>query len=91
MRLPFPRCKFADINTPQQQISHVASEIIEVLTAETDIERDREMMDVLHSCCTYFEIRESTGLGPGYVQDLRDWIVSKNIARGYYSDKNLQL
>jgi hypothetical protein len=90
MRLPFPRCKFADINTPQHQIAHVASEIIEVLTAETDIERDREMMDVFHSCSTYFEIRESE-VGPGYVQDLRDWIVSKNIKRGYYSDKNLQL
>jgi hypothetical protein len=56
------------------------------MLAESDIERDREAMDLFHAVSTYFEIRESElgCLGPRYVSDLREWTVEKNRKRGYY-------
>lgn len=92
MKGHFPAVKFAIINTPEKQMSHVLSEAREVESesyddfgfSNKDVEWakvDEEMADLLHSCETYFRIREREGLN---VDELFANVVEKNRKRGYY-------
>jgi NTP pyrophosphatase (non-canonical NTP hydrolase) len=83
----YPRYKFADINTPEDQLFHVAGEVQEALKATNQAENDAEaseldaeIADVEASCQTYWDIRAKQGLD---VDAVRRATAEKNKARGY--------
>lgn len=88
MHFNFPETIFVEKNSSADQIKHVLSEAKEV---KAEIDRaggnmsnvDLEMMDLLHSCETYFRMR-TAGLGAKYVRGLIDQVQEKNAARHYY-------
>ena len=82
MKGHFPQIKFVKINSRYKQVIHVLSESKEVSGAKGDHELDMEIADLLHSCETYFRIRENEGLD---VEALFRKIVEKNQVRGYYA------
>lgn len=91
MKFNFPETIFVEKNSAAEQAQHVLSEAKEV-KAEIDRSEgrdiskiDMEMMDLLHSCETYFRIR-TTGRGAKYVRGLMDQVQEKNAARNYYRD-----
>jgi hypothetical protein len=87
MTYHFPRTHFADTNTLQEQLTHIAGETCEALRASAKREGiDRiteEILDVLHSCETALWIIESEH-GPRYVHDKMQSVINKNLDRGYY-------
>ena len=91
MRYIFPRCRFADTLTLEQQSRKMLQEAYEVESAilpgwdGTDAEWHEEILDLLHACETACWILEKEH-GPGYVHDLRDRVALKNLERGYYGD-----
>lgn len=84
----FPKAKFVQEVSSRKQITHALGEICEVYDALTEnepIQRiDEEMADLLHSCETYFHIRELEGAD---VAAIFAGVVEKNWARGYYEPK----
>ena len=87
MHYNFPRVRWVEINTPNQQIQHIDEEHSEIMRAETVAETDGEVMDKLHSCETYFRIREREGLDVGAVKRVT---LDKNRDRGYYDSEPKQ-
>lgn len=79
----FPPVKFVDINTVNKQLEHVQSEAMEVRYALYQHRIDEEMADLLHSCETYFRIRQREGSD---IHQIFNQVVEKNRARGYYDD-----
>lgn len=84
----FPEAKFVREASAARQLEHVISETIEVAIARINHERinrvDEEMADLLHSCETYFRIRELEGVD---IAAIFEAVVEKNRARGYYEPK----
>lgn len=88
MTFNFPETIFVKKNTPLEQLSHVLSEAEEVrkeLKASTGNLSliDLEMMDLLHSCETYFRIRQGVR-GEQFIQELVAKVQEKNAVRFYY-------
>ena len=81
MNYNFPKICFVDTNSTFQQAMHAFSEANEVVRTKTDHELDIEMADLLHSCETYFRIRERDGAD---VEGIFADVIDKNIARCYY-------
>lgn len=85
----FPETIFVEKNTTTEQLEHVISEAYEVRKELADHDQpetqllDLEMMDLMHSCETYFRKRTSDR-GKVYVDMLIDQTVEKNARRGYY-------
>jgi NTP pyrophosphatase (non-canonical NTP hydrolase) len=82
----FPEVKFANTNNSYEQAEHVIAEALEVLAeiceGKIDWHKvDMEMADLLHSCETYFRIREREGTDNTKTFDA---VIAKNRARGYY-------
>lgn len=83
----FPEARFVRENNNLEQLDHVASEAKEVadVIVSNEIEKvDEEMADLLHSCETYFKIRELEGAD---IEAIFASVVKKNRARGYYEPK----
>jgi nitrogenase molybdenum-iron protein alpha/beta subunit len=86
----FPRCRFADENTLQHQLSHVASEMCEALRASHSEGIDRtteEIMDVIWSAETALWIIEKEK-GPRYVELCKQSVIEKNRKRNYLQEGN---
>ncbi len=81
MKGHFPVIRFVRENSIYEQLMHVQSEAIEVKYALYQHRVDEEMADLLHSCETYFRIREREGLD---VEATFAKVVEKNSRRGYY-------
>jgi len=81
MNYNFPKICFADTNSNFQQAMHAVSEANEVVRTKTDHELDIEMADLMHSCETYFRIRERDGVNVEYIFAE---VVVKNSERGRY-------
>jgi hypothetical protein len=93
----YPRCKFADKNTLQEQLVHIRSELREVNQAMRKLRMARnpkphlvdrlleELHDLSHSTQTMMDIvvRDYPGADPQAI-----WlaVIEKNKARGYYND-----
>ncbi|ABO51122.1 hypothetical protein Dred_2612 [Desulforamulus reducens MI-1] len=79
----FPAVKFVASNSVPKQLFHIVSELIEVANAtqENQNRTDEEMADLLHSCETYFRIREREGVD---VRHIFLKVIKKNIVRDYY-------
>ncbi|MEW5952647.1 MAG: hypothetical protein AB1815_02655 [Bacillota bacterium] len=80
MNYNFPATRFATENTRLEQFRHIMSEMEEAQEAN-DVELDEEVMDILHSCETYFRMREAQGIDVGKIKVV---VEAKNMARGYY-------
>lgn len=96
MKFNFPQTVYVLRNTPGDQIDHILSEVDEIEELGPELEYacrgtqdetlrkiDLEVMDLLHSCETFFRIL-SLARGRGYVQGLFDEVMQKNLDRGYY-------
>ena len=82
----FPKVKFADENTPEKQIQHIYSEMVEFMREYNNGKKgllDEELMDCWHSIETYFRIRQRQGIDIAAVHAA---VVKKNRDRGYYVD-----
>jgi len=79
----YPKTRFSDEATPEEQFRHIISEFNEALTAKSLEERDRELADLEHSIETYFDIREKQGID---IDQVRREVMNKNHKRGYYYD-----
>lgn len=78
----FPEVKFVRTNTKEEQVGHILSEAVEVYYALLDKKGlDEEMADLLHSCETYFRIRQREGCD---VHKVFSRVIEKNRKRGYY-------
>jgi len=82
MQRLYPRTKFADMATLEQQFEHVREEFIEAVKADGRGERDEELADLEHSIQTYFDIRAKQGID---VDGVRQAVIEKNKRRGYYA------
>ena len=76
----YPRLKFADTFTVNEQIDYIRDELWEAMEAVSDRERDAEISDVEQAIQTYWDIRAKQGLD---VDAVRAGTVEKNKARGY--------
>ena len=81
MNYNFPKICYANTNNNFQQAMHAVSEAEEVVRVRNDHELDMEMADLLHSCETYFRIRERDGAN---VKAIITDVVNKNTIRNYY-------
>ena len=86
MNFNFPRSRFADSNTIDDQVSHIMGEACEVARASYEADLDAtvmEIFDIIHSCETAMWIiaREK---GFGYIFDMKIAVERKNRLRGYY-------
>lgn len=83
----FPETKYVNINTSRMQITHILSEANEVKDAihcaESQERTDEEIADLMHSCETYFRIRQNEGAD---IHQIFSRVVGKNMVRGYYDD-----
>jgi len=79
----FPKAKFVDENTLDEQFNYIRSEFIEAVRAEGMGERDEELADLWHSIETYFRIREKQGIA---VSEVINHVKQKNGLRGYYEN-----
>ena len=77
----YPKTRFVDENTLDEQFDHICSEYREAVMAEGKGDRDEELADLEASIQTYWDIREKQGLD---VDALRKAIIEKNRRRGYY-------
>jgi len=81
----FPTVKYVWVNTLNQQMDHVLSEVVE---ATQDLingrlgDMDMEVMDIIHSCETLLRMREAKGID---LESVRKAVVEKNGYRGYYN------
>ena len=81
----YPRIKFADSNTVEQQLEHIRSEVVEAIQAynmDKLGDMDIELHDILQSVETLQRMREeragvSTAKG-------KEVMIQKNIKRRYY-------
>jgi hypothetical protein len=78
----FPKCRFVDISSEEQQFDHIKSEYMEAVKARGAGERDEELMDLWHSIESYFRIREAKGID---VQLTITQTIDKNKLREYYT------
>lgn len=62
MQRLYPRTKFADITTLDEQFEHIRSEYCEAVMADGMGHRDEELADLEHSIQTYFDIRAAQGI-----------------------------
>lgn len=62
-----------------QQLNKIVEEASEAIKAR--IERDYEIMDLLHACETYLRMREEQGID---LKKIKDYVIKKNKERGYY-------
>lgn len=83
----FPKCRFVDISSQEQQFDHIKSEYMECIKADGAGELDSELMDLWHSIESYFRIREAKGID---VMLTKANCVYKNAHRSYYTDAELQ-
>ena len=81
MNYNFPKICYADTNNNFQQALHAVSEAEEVVKTRNTAELDMEMADLMHSCETYFRIRERDGAD---VDAIFAEVVEKNTVRDYY-------
>ena len=81
MKYNFPKICYADTSSNFQQAMHAVSEAEEVVRVRSDHELDMEMADLLHSCETYFRIRERDGVNVDFIFAE---VVEKNTVRDYY-------
>ena len=81
MNYNFPKICYADTNNNFQQAMHAVSEADEVVRVKDGYELDMEMADLLHSCETYFRIRERDGAD---VDAIFSEVMEKNTVRDYY-------
>jgi len=84
MHYQFPPVRWADTNTPYQQLEHIREEHGEAWQAMLkghlgDV--DDEVMDLYHSCETYFRVRERMGID---VDAVLKRTQDKNHDRGHY-------
>lgn len=94
MNFTFPETIFVAKNSPLEQIAHVLSEAKEV---EDEIKKsggsladiDLEMMDLYHSCESYFRNRQKVR-GKPYIKELVNAVENKNYRRGYYVDAGMK-
>lgn len=83
MHYNFPEIK----NKPAsliQQLNKIIEEASEAIKARDEIERDYEIMDLLHACETYLRMRESQGID---LEKIKSFVISKNKQRGYYKEE----
>ena len=83
----FPKTKFVNENTLDEQFSHIKSEYMEAVRAQGMGERDEELMDLWHSIESYFRMREAQGVD---VMLTRSQTVYKNAQREYYAVGELE-
>ena len=82
MNFNFPRAKFADSNTIEDQVLHIVSESIEAANESDPELQAMEIMDCLHSCETALRIlEEQHGIG---LDSIIAEVEHKNRVRGYY-------
>lgn len=84
----FPRIKFADTNTADEQVQHIYSEMVEFMKEHNRDKRglrDEELMDCWHSIETYFRIRQAQGID---VHAIHTQTIKKNRVRGYYDGES---
>ena len=77
----FPKSKFVDTNTLEEQEEHIRSEFVETQKAEGQGEKDIEYMDLWHSLETYFRMRQAQGID---VHAVAAVVIEKNAVRDYY-------
>lgn len=80
----FPKIKFANTNTIDQQVQHIYSEVVEAMqdyNKGMTGDMDMELMDLYHSIETYFRIRQKQGID---IHATHAAVVKKNAERGYY-------
>lgn len=77
----FPEVKFVQENNSAKQAIHVFSEAEEARAEFCQEKLDEEMADLLHSCETYFRIRQKEGLD---IYKQFKSVITKNAMRGYY-------
>lgn len=77
----YPRIKFANRNTLDEQFDHICEEYREAVLADGKGHRDEELADLEHSIQTYFDIRASQGID---INAVRQAVIEKNRIRGYY-------
>jgi hypothetical protein len=83
----FPATKWARTAKASEQKDHVISEFIEMLTADSQLKKLEEAIDLYHSLETYFRILERDEIDiPGHFRK----VYKKNKARGYYENLDTQ-
>lgn len=86
----FPKVKFVDTNTPEQQLEHIRSEVVEAIREQLKGMQgltDLEVADIWHSCESYFRIREKQGIS---VNEVVGVTIEKNYRRGYYATRHTE-
>jgi NTP pyrophosphatase (non-canonical NTP hydrolase) len=82
----FPKCKPED--TPEKQLEHLVSEVVEVSNAYFDWQRGadtvehfaEETMDVIHCAETTLNMISNEV----DIDEAKENVIAKNVARGYY-------
>jgi hypothetical protein len=80
MQSLYPRLKFVDENSIDEQLDHIREEFVEVMKAEGLGDRDMELADLEQAIQTYFFMREKKDID---INAVRAAVVAKNKARGY--------
>jgi len=84
----YPRIKFADTNTVEQQLQHILSEVTEAIKAFNEGmlgDMDVELHDIGQSVETLQRMREEqSGVS---IEEGRQFMIKKNRERGYYDRK----
>lgn len=81
----FPRIKFVDTNSIEEQLKHFLSEVEELKKEPVGSDAFyTEAMDCIHSLETLFRILGKDA--PCSASRLQQSIIKKNIFRGYYPD-----
>ncbi len=93
----YPRTKWSNTATSEEQVEHIYSEVMEVVTEECNVihgttpderaaameRRDLEVSDLEHSIQTYWDCRAREGAD---VDTIRQKVIEKNRARSYYPE-----
>lgn len=90
MNFMFPRTKFVDENTIDEQLKHLESELEEVKEAKTQLQINivEELFDLIHSAETAIRIiieNSNNVIDKEAVDFIKDCVIMKNIERGYYN------
>lgn len=90
MNFMFPRTKFVDENTIDEQLKHLESELEEVKEAKTPLQINivEELFDLIHSAETAIRIiieNSNNVIDKEAVDFIKDCVIMKNIERGYYN------
>lgn len=89
MNYNFPKIRFVDENSIDEQLDHLRSELVEAYHAFLSGHMgdcDMEVADLYHSCETYFRMREKAGVD---IEAVRQAVIEKNTNRGYYNESNI--